>query len=167
MERQQTLLVMNHPSKWAGHTGEPVCSNSIMSNASKRHLSEHPEQHLSCAGCGMHMLCKLYVQSTPPLTEMWCACRNVKIVKLQAYGCFVSLNSHTQGLVHVSELDTRRVSNPADLFSEGDEMDVKVLEKNQRGQLRLSRSDSPLSLCAVCQVRTSFNACCRPLNVVA
>lgn len=66
-------------------------------------------------------------------------CRNVKIVKLQPYGCFVALNSSTQGLVHVSELDVNRVSDPANLFAEGDEMDVKVLEKNQRGQLRLSR----------------------------
>ena len=66
-------------------------------------------------------------------------CRNVKIVKLQNYGCFVSLNSRTQGLVHVSELALERVADPADLFSEGGEMDVKVLEKNQKGQLRLSR----------------------------
>lgn len=61
------------------------------------------------------------------------------MVSVQQYGCFVALNSRTQGLVHVSELDVKRVSNPADLFSEGDLIDVKVLEKNQKGQLRLSR----------------------------
>lgn len=60
-------------------------------------------------------------------------------MKLQQYGCFVALNSQTQGLVHVSELDVGRVSDPADLFQVGDKMDVKVLEKNQKGQLRLSR----------------------------
>lgn len=58
---------------------------------------------------------------------------------MQAYGCFVALNSRVQGLVHVSELNVDRVADPADLFAEGDSMDVKVLEKNQKGQLRLSR----------------------------
>ena len=60
-------------------------------------------------------------------------------MKVQQYGCFVALDSRTQGLVHVSELDISRVSDPANLFREGDKMDVKVLEKNQKGQLRLSR----------------------------
>ncbi len=61
------------------------------------------------------------------------------MVKVQQYGCFVALNSQVQALVHVSELAVERVSDPATLFKAGDRMDVKVLEKNQRGQLRLSR----------------------------
>ena len=58
---------------------------------------------------------------------------------MQQYGCFVALNSQVQALVHVSELALERVSDPADLFKAGDRMDIKVLDKNQRGQLRLSR----------------------------
>ena len=61
-------------------------------------------------------------------------------MKVQQYGCFVALSSEVQALVHVSELAMERVSDPANLFQAGDKMDVKVLEKNQRGQLRLSRS---------------------------
>ena len=60
-------------------------------------------------------------------------------MKVQQYGCFVALNSQVQALVHVSELALERVNDPADLFQAGDRIDVKVLDKNQRGQLRLSR----------------------------
>lgn len=60
-------------------------------------------------------------------------------MKVQQYGCFVALNSQVQALVHVSELALERVADPADLFQAGDRIDVKVLDKNQRGQLRLSR----------------------------
>ena len=67
----------------------------------------------------------------------------MEVVKVQAYGCFVALNSQTQALVHVSELDVKRVSDPAELFQAGDKMDVKVLDKNQKGQLRLSRQVPP------------------------
>lgn len=62
-------------------------------------------------------------------------------MKVQQYGCFVALDSRTQALVHVSELAVERVRDPAMLFKAGDRMDVKVLDKNQKGQLRLSRCD--------------------------
>lgn len=58
---------------------------------------------------------------------------------MQQYGCFVALDSRTQALVHVSELALGRVGDPSTLFQAGDRMDVKVLDKNQKGQLRLSR----------------------------
>ena len=61
---------------------------------------------------------------------------------MQQYGCFVALNAHVQALVHVSELDVERVSDPASLFQAGDRIDVKVLDKNKRGQLQLSRQDN-------------------------
>jgi len=45
-------------------------------------------------------------------------------------------------LVHVSELDVERVGDPASLFQAGDRIDVKVLDKNKRGQLQLSRQEN-------------------------
>ncbi|KAL3136302.1 hypothetical protein ABBQ32_007308 [Trebouxia sp. C0010 RCD-2024] len=65
--------------------------------------------------------------------------RDVEVMKVQQYGCFVALDSRTQALVHVSELALGRVGDPSTLFQAGDRMDVKVLDKNQKGQLRLSR----------------------------
>ena len=45
----------------------------------------------------------------------------------------------TDGLVHISELDTSRVAKVTDVVSEGDEIEVKVLEIDNRGRIRLSR----------------------------
>ncbi len=61
---------------------------------------------------------------------------------MQQYGCFVALNAQVQALVHVSELDVERVGDPASLFQAGDRIDVKVLDKNKRGQLQLSRQEN-------------------------
>jgi polyribonucleotide nucleotidyltransferase len=46
-----------------------------------------------------------------------------------------------EGLCHVSELDVTRVNNPKDVVNEGDRIDVKLLETNERGQLKLSRRE--------------------------
>ena len=75
---------------------------------------------------------------------------------MQQYGCFVALNSQVQALVHVSELDVGRVSDPASLFQAGDRIDVKVLDKNKRGQLQLSRQENCFkeAFCAVKQCQT-------------
>ncbi|KAL0019747.1 hypothetical protein WJX77_011122 [Trebouxia sp. C0004] len=77
--------------------------------------------------------------SAPQPVEIGATYRDVEVVKVQQYGCFVALNSQVQALVHVSELDVERVSDPASLFQAGDRIDVKVLDKNKRGQLQLSR----------------------------
>ena len=65
-------------------------------------------------------------------------CRGVEVKSVVPFGCFVELNAFTQALVHVSELDTARITNPADHYQVGDKMDIKVLEKNQIGQFRLA-----------------------------
>ena len=47
-------------------------------------------------------------------------CRDVKVVEVQRCGCFAALNAQVQALVHVSERDVERVSDPASLFQAGD-----------------------------------------------
>ena len=56
-----------------------------------------------------------------------------------AFGCFVEVLPGKEGLVHVSELDVARIADVAACFKEGDVMDVKLVEINDKGQLRLSR----------------------------
>jgi len=41
--------------------------------------------------------------------------------------------------VHISELDKSRVGKVTDIVNEGDELEVKVLEIDGRGRIRLSR----------------------------
>ncbi|MBT8344701.1 MAG: polyribonucleotide nucleotidyltransferase [Desulfofustis sp.] len=61
----------------------------------------------------------------------------VKTVK--DFGAFVEILPGTDGLVHISELDKSRVNKVTDIVNEGDELEVKVLEIDNRGRIRLSR----------------------------
>ena len=61
----------------------------------------------------------------------------VKTVK--DFGAFVEILPGTDGLVHISELDKSRVNKVTDIVNEGDELEVKVLEIDSRGRIRLSR----------------------------
>ncbi|MDO9043576.1 MAG: polyribonucleotide nucleotidyltransferase [Desulfocapsaceae bacterium] len=62
------------------------------------------------------------------------------IVKsIKDFGAFVEIMPGTDGLVHISELDVKRVDKVTDVVKEGDELEVKVLEVDSRGRIRLSR----------------------------
>jgi polyribonucleotide nucleotidyltransferase len=60
-----------------------------------------------------------------------------KIVSIVAFGAFVQI-LNKEGLCHVSELSHSRIEKVEDHFKVGDMLDVKVLEVNDRGQIRLS-----------------------------
>jgi polyribonucleotide nucleotidyltransferase len=63
-----------------------------------------------------------------------------KVTGIQDFGCFVEITPGTDGLVHISQLDTERVQSVDDVVSKGDEITVMVTEINQRsGKIRLSR----------------------------
>lgn len=61
----------------------------------------------------------------------------VKTIK--EFGAFVEVLPGTDGLVHISELAHKRVNKVTDILQEGDEVEVKVLEVDGRGRIRLSR----------------------------
>ncbi len=61
----------------------------------------------------------------------------VKTIK--DFGAFVEILPGTDGLVHISELDVKRVAKVTDVVKEGDEIEVKVLDVDNRGRIRLSR----------------------------
>ena len=62
-----------------------------------------------------------------------------KVVKVIDSGCFVELWPGCDGLVHISELDIKRVEKVEDITKEGDDMIVKCLGYDKRGRLNLSR----------------------------
>ncbi len=61
----------------------------------------------------------------------------VKTIK--DFGAFVEILPGTDGLVHISELANERVGKVTDIVKEGEEIEVKVLEVDSRGRIRLSR----------------------------
>jgi polyribonucleotide nucleotidyltransferase len=58
------------------------------------------------------------------------------------FGAFVEIFPGTDGLIHISHLAHERVDRVTDVVSEGDECLVRVIEINNRGQVRLSRKEA-------------------------
>jgi polyribonucleotide nucleotidyltransferase len=58
------------------------------------------------------------------------------------FGAFVEIMPGTDGLVHISQLAHERVRQVTDVVKEGDVIDVKVLEVDKSGKIRLSRKEA-------------------------
>jgi len=58
------------------------------------------------------------------------------------FGAFVEIMPGTDGLVHISQLAPERVRAVEDVVKEGDVIDVKVLEIDKSGKIRLSRKEA-------------------------
>ncbi|MFN9067863.1 MAG: S1 RNA-binding domain-containing protein, partial [Bdellovibrionales bacterium] len=52
---------------------------------------------------------------------------------------FVEIMPNTQGLLHISEIAHERIRQVTDVLKEGDNVDVKVLEVDRAGRIKLSR----------------------------
>lgn len=61
-----------------------------------------------------------------------------KVVTIKDFGLFVAF-LNVQGLCHISEIAHERIENIYDHYKEGDEIEVKVLEIDRNGKIRLSR----------------------------
>ncbi len=64
-----------------------------------------------------------------------------KVVRIMDFGAFVELRRGVDGLVHISQLAHERVNRVTDVVKEGDEIQVKVLEIDKQGKIRLSRKE--------------------------
>jgi len=65
------------------------------------------------------------------------------VKRLAEFGAFVEILPGTDGLVHISELDEKRVRAVQDICKEGDEMLVKVIGIDRAtGKIRLSRRET-------------------------
>lgn len=62
-----------------------------------------------------------------------------RVVSIQDFGIFVELWPGCEGLIHVSQLDTKRVDKPSDLFKVGDEVIAIATGYDKKGKLNLSR----------------------------
>ena len=65
-----------------------------------------------------------------------------KVKRIMDFGAFVEILPGTEGLVHISQLENRRVEKVTDVLQEGDEVMVKVLSIDQSGKIRLSRKEA-------------------------
>lgn len=64
-----------------------------------------------------------------------------KVVDVEDFGIFVELWPGCEGLIHVSQLDTKRVEKPSDIFKVGDEVIAIATGYDKKGKLNLSRKE--------------------------
>ncbi|MDU0457287.1 MAG: polyribonucleotide nucleotidyltransferase [Geobacteraceae bacterium] len=62
--------------------------------------------------------------------------------KIMDFGAFVEIMPGTDGLVHISELDTTRVKVVTDILNEGDKVLVKCIGIDKNGKIKLSRKEA-------------------------
>jgi len=65
-----------------------------------------------------------------------------KVVRIVDFGAFVEIMPGTDGLLHISQIGPGRVQRVQDVLKEGDEINVKVLEIDRSGKIRLSRKEA-------------------------
>lgn len=59
------------------------------------------------------------------------------VEKITSYGAFIRLENGLSGLVHISQMSTKRIKTPNDIMAVGDTVKVKVIQKKE-GKLSLS-----------------------------
>ena len=62
-----------------------------------------------------------------------------RVVRVTDFGAFVEILPNTDGLVHISQLDSERVNRVEDIVRMGDEITVMVTDIDPAGKIRLSR----------------------------
>ena len=83
--------------------------------------------------------CKEYIKkltSTPEVGEIY----DGVITKIMDFGAFVEILPGKEGLLHISQIDNKRVNKVTDYFKEGDKVTVKLL-KIENGKYSLSRKE--------------------------
>ncbi|WP_406708266.1 polyribonucleotide nucleotidyltransferase [Vibrio gangliei] len=65
-----------------------------------------------------------------------------KVARLADFGAFVTILPGKDGLVHISQIADKRIEKVSDYLSEGQEVQVKVLEIDRQGRVRLSMKEA-------------------------
>ena len=63
---------------------------------------------------------------------------NGKVARIVDFGAFVTILPGKDGLLHISQIADERVESVTDYLSEGQEVEVVVLDLDQRGRIKLS-----------------------------
>ena len=66
---------------------------------------------------------------------------NGRVARIVEFGAFVNILPGKDGLVHISQIDNKRVEKVTDYLEEGQNVDVVVLDIDQRGRIKLSMKE--------------------------
>lgn len=64
-----------------------------------------------------------------------------KVVRIMDFGAFIEFSPGKEGLCHISQIDKRRINKVTDVLSEGQEVNVKIIEIDNKGRINLSMKD--------------------------
>jgi polyribonucleotide nucleotidyltransferase len=64
-----------------------------------------------------------------------------KVVRIAPFGAFIELLPGRDGLLHISQIAPERIERVEDVLNMGDEVEVRVIEIDPQGKVRLSRKD--------------------------
>ena len=65
-----------------------------------------------------------------------------RVTKVVDFGAFVEIKPGVEGLLHISQLDDKRVAKVTDVVNRDDEVMVKILEVDRQGKIKLSRKEA-------------------------
>jgi polyribonucleotide nucleotidyltransferase len=83
--------------------------------------------------------CKEHIKkmtATPEVGEVY----DGVVTKIMDFGAFVEILPGKEGLLHISQIDNKRVAKVSDYFKEGDKVTVKLI-KTENGKYSLSRKE--------------------------
>jgi polyribonucleotide nucleotidyltransferase len=76
------------------------------------------------------------ITATPEVGEIY----HGKVKSIMAFGAFVEILPGKDGLLHISEIDHRRIESMDGVLKEGEMIDVKLIEVDKKtGKFKLSR----------------------------
>ena len=93
----------------------------------------HSPDRESAARCKEHIK---KLTATPEVGETY----DGVVTKIMDFGAFVEILPGKEGLLHISQIDNKRVNKVTDYFKEGDKVTVKLL-KIENGKYSLSRKE--------------------------
>jgi len=67
---------------------------------------------------------------------------NGKVVRIVPFGAFIELMPGRDGLLHISQVAKERIERVEDVLNIGDEIEVRVIEIDPQGKIRLSRKEA-------------------------
>lgn len=76
-----------------------------------------------------------------------------KVVKITKFGAFVKLEDGQDGMIHISQISGDYVRSVEDYLRVGDEVEARLIRKNEKGILELSLKDFDVKP----KEKTSFN----------
>ena len=65
-----------------------------------------------------------------------------KVVSIKDFGAFVNIMPGIDGMVHISQLSSKRVKQVSDVIKEGQTVRVKIVGIDERGRISLSMKDA-------------------------